>query len=201
MDDIQEKRDWLAESVGKRYVDCTLETFAATTSEQRKAKAAILEYVTSFPAMFASGTSLALIGPSGTGKDHLLVAALKEIRARAKGASVVYRDGLRLFAQCRESFHGRGESEEWIVAQYTRPHVFAISDPLPPRGPLSDYEQRVMYQILDRRYRECLPVLSTINVSNRKELDDRMGPQAADRLCGGAVVVKCNWASYRTRVT
>ncbi len=130
-----------------------------------------------------------------------MYATIKGIVERFKlpAGRVIYRDGLRLFSQFKSRFDDRNstDTEDSIVDSYIKPHLFAVSDPLPPKGSLSEYESRMWLRIVDGRYRDMRPTAATINVSSREELEDRMGAQAADRLCDEAFIVKCNWPSHR----
>jgi DNA replication protein DnaC len=194
-----EKTQFIDASIGRRYVDCDFANYKTSTPEQKAAVAKCREYVRDFRTNLERGFSLVLIGPKGTGKDHLMVAVVKRI---AMGfdipGKVVYRDGLTMFSEFRDAIR-TNVSEDTIVERYTRPRLLAVSDPVPPIGTLSEYEQRIWLRIVDGRYRNCLPIAATVNVQSRSELDGRMGPQAADRLCDSAVVVKCNWKSYRSK--
>lgn len=190
---------WLDQHVGKRYRDCTRDNFIISRPEQQQAVEACSEYVHNFPKHNVEGRSLVLYGPKGTGKDHLLVAVLRSIATRLNRAgAVVYRDGLSLFAEFRQAISDPTVSEERLIERFARrPMLLAISDPLPPSGSLSEFEQRTLLRVIDYRYRNCLPCAATLNVASRSELETRMGAQAADRLCDDAVMIPCNWPSYR----
>ena len=196
---------WILEAVGRRYHHCTIDGYEVQSDEQAKAVAQCRNYITRFGEHARNGVSLVFLGPKGTGKDHLMIAVVKAIclgypqdgdsRNRA-----VYRDGLRLFAEFRAAMNRTSNvDEDAIVAKYVQPRLLALSDPVPPAGELSEYEKRMILRIIDGRYRECLPMTATLNVKSRGELDHRLGPQAADRLCDDAVTVFCNWKSYRMR--
>lgn len=192
---------WLFKAIGRRYRDCHLDNFEATTQAQQEAVEACRQYLRDFKHdHLLAGRSIVFIGPKGTGKDHLMVATLRQLCYGFRDpGKVVYRDGLTLFAEFRSTMNNRNKSEDSVVDAYVRPAFFAMSDPLPPTGQLSEYEQRMLLRIVDGRYRECRGMAATLNVSSREELESRMGPQAADRLCEDAVIVRCNWESYRTR--
>ena len=192
---------WIDQQVGRRYVNCTFDNFDASGKDEAKKRAALsqcVEYVENFPKHYDAGRSLIFVGPKGTGKDHLMTATIKQICVNIKRpGKVTFADGLKLFAEFREAF-GTATTESMIVDKYTRPLLFAVSDPLPPKGCLSEHEQRMALRIIDARYRESKPMAMTINAANRKEISDRMGAQACDRLFDCAIVVRCVWESHRT---
>lgn len=191
---------FIDEAIGRRYVRCTFANFSTGPKEPAKKQAALeacRDYVENFSAHREAGRSLIIVGPKGTGKDHLLTATIREIAIRLKTpGKVVFRDGLRLFSEFRAAF-GTAVTEDAIVEKYIAPRLLAISDPLPPRGTLSEHEQRMALRIIDGRYRESFPLAVTINAVNRDEISERLGAQACDRLFDCAVVVRCVWESYR----
>jgi DNA replication protein DnaC len=191
---------YIDQQIGKRYTRCRLDTFecgGADAEAKRKAVTQCRDYVNNFNAHHEAGRSLVLIGPKGTGKDHLVSAVVREIARRlGRPGLVVFRDGLSLFAEVKGSYDSH-TSTDAIVEKYTKPVLLAISDPVPPVGALSQHDQSVILRIIDGRYRECLPLAVTVNCSTRAELSERLGPQATDRLFDCAIVVICNWATYR----
>ena len=202
--DIGSPTHWIDQAIGPRYERCTLGNFQTSFEGQRVAVEQCRDYVANFPRYASEGRNLLFIGPKGTGKDHLMVAVVREIcnrmPPRQSGARrrVVYRDGLVLFSEFRSMISSR-KNEDKLIEGYAEPHLLALSDPLPPAGSLSDYERRMMHRVIDARYRQLRPTTATINVANRAELDSRMTPQTSDRLCDFAIVVSCNWESYRQR--
>jgi len=191
---------YIDHQIGKRYVRCRLDTFDCSGDEpQAKCNAVVQcrDYVDAFREHHEAGRSLILIGPKGTGKDHLVSAVVREIAKRlGKPGAVVFRDGLSLFAEVKATYDDHTRTDD-VVEKYIRPVLLAISDPLPPVGALSQHDQSVILRIIDGRYRQCLPLAVTVNCSSRKEMAERLGPQATDRLFDCAVVVPCNWKSYR----
>jgi DNA replication protein DnaC len=190
---------YIDEQIGRRYTRCKLDNFD-TTGDKAEAKLQAVEecrsYVNFFAKHFEAGRSLVLVGPKGTGKDHLLSAVVREIARRiGRPGAVVFRDGLTLFAEIKEQYNTQAPID--LVAKYVSPMLFAVSDPVPPVGALSQHDQSMMLRIIDGRYRQCHPLAVTINCKSRQEINDRLGAQAADRLFDCAVVVGCNWESYR----
>lgn len=200
-DGAVEATHYIDQNVGRRYAGCSFENFETGPKEAAKkaeALAACVEYAANFRQHFEAGRSLILVGPKGTGKDHLLTATIRRIATNfGKPGKVMFRDGLKLFGEFRAAF-GTTQTEQSIVDKYITPALLAISDPLPPRGTLSEHEQRMALRIIDGRYREARPLALTINAVNRQEISDRLGVQACDRIFDCAVVVRCVWESYRT---
>jgi DNA replication protein DnaC len=196
-----EATHYIDQNVGRRYARCSFDNFATGPKESVKkteALAACVEYASNFRQHFDAGRSLILVGPKGTGKDHLMTATIRRIATNfGRPGKVMFRDGLKLFGEFRAAF-GTAQTEQSIVDKYIAPALLAISDPLPPRGTLSEHEQRMALRIIDGRYRESRPLALTINAVNRQEISDRLGVQACDRIFDCAIVVRCVWESYRT---
>jgi len=196
-----EATHYIDQHVGRRYARCSFDNFEVGPLEKAKKQAALdacVEYAANFREHFEAGRSLVIVGPKGTGKDHLLTATIRRIaKSFGRPGKVMFRDGLSLFSEFRAAF-GTETTEQSIIRRYIAPALLAISDPLPPRGMLSEHEQRMALRIIDGRYRESRPMALTINAANRKEIGDRMGVQACDRIFDCAVVVRCVWESYRT---
>ncbi|NLX55903.1 MAG: ATP-binding protein [Planctomycetaceae bacterium] len=202
---------------GERYAGCRFATFEVTTDAQREALASVQDFAGHLDDNLKAGANLILFGPKGTGKDHLLFSLMLygvihdgfSVLAVDSGyrclppepdkprRSISWTNGMDMFRRLRDSFGSGGDSESDWQTSYTRPDVLAISDPLPPVGALTDFQKAALFGILDVRYRRLRPVWLTANVASGAELDERLGPQNADRLRDGAVVVRCNWDSYR----
>jgi len=193
---------YIDEAVGRRYVGCTFANFDITGKDSAKKQDALwdaVDYAKRFREHYEAGRSLVFVGPKGTGKDHLMTAVIRQIASGWKQpGKVVFRDGLKLYAEFRGAF-GSHISEDQIIDKYIAPTLLSISDPLPPVGSLSEHEKRMALRIIDGRYRESKPMVVTINAVNRNEINDRLGAQATDRLFEDAIVVRCNWASHRVR--
>jgi len=196
-DEAEYRRETLARflrSVGERYVDCTLASFQATTDPQRAVLAKLKAYADSLVDEVRRGAGVVLYGPSGTGKDHLLI-GLGRLVAE-KGGNIRWANGADLFAEFRDAIGGNVTERE-IVDKYTAPRVLVLSDPLPPAGTLTEFQTSVLFRILDKRYRDRLPTWVSLNVADGREAEQRMGVALVDRLRDGSIVCHCNWQSFR----
>jgi len=195
---ISSRRRSVWEQRGRRYQNCTLENFETGGVE---AKIQVLEELRTYQdgvrEMIEAGCNLVLTGPVGTGKDHLLAALFEP--AIALGKTLVWTSGARLFARMRDRIEpiGRQESESRVLAEYQRPDVLVISDPMPLAGQLTQYQRAVLYAIVDERYNHCRAIWCSINARGRREADETIGSAIVDRLVDGALSLSCNWPSFR----
>lgn len=193
--EIAENRRRLVQLVGRRYAGATVENFIATTPEQQSVKRHVADYVDSLEDRVKTGSGLFLIGPPGTGKDHLVTAVL--MAAVAKGINVHWTDGMALFSAARDNIDSNRTEAAWLHA-YTKPTLLAISDPVPPVGEVKEgFQIATLFSIIDRRYRDMKPTLLTMNAASREEADNRTSANIIDRLADGAIVLRCSWESYR----
>lgn len=185
--------------MGRRYADCRLDNFELTENrlhrpKQREVVGRIQGVVDAVDAEIDAGRNVALFGPVGTGKDHLLAAMVRA--ACMAGRSVEWVNGVDLFGDVRDAIDSE-KAEAHLLSQWTAPDVLAISDPLPPWGPLTPFQAQILFRIVDRRYRDRKPVWITANFADGKEAGERLGVQVVDRIRDGAVQLYCAWPSYR----
>jgi DNA replication protein DnaC len=181
--------------VGPRYADCSFATFEATLPAQKMAAEAVKAYTAKIGEQLAKGSGLLLFGPAGSGKDHLLCAAAREVIDH--GHWVRWVNGRDMFGKFRDRMDEGDNSEGRLVAELIAAEILAISDPLPPSGTLSPYQADLLFRVIDGRYRAMRPTWATLNVTGGPEADQRMGAQIVDRLRHDAVAVHCDWPSHR----
>lgn len=196
----REKRArWAAfvEARGCRYADCRLENFIAQTQEQRKVKTAVRAFAAKLSEHIAAGDNVLLHGPCGTGKDHLVV-GLAWLAINA-GRTVEWRDGATLYSDWRDSIDAK-RSERAILDELKRPDVLMVSDPVPGRSAITDWQAEQLAKVMDARYNARRPVWVTANVSAPQYLDGLTIPRFADRLSeGNSLSLFMNWESWRQR--
>lgn len=172
--------------IGKRYSTATFATFSGETAAHVAALDAVQGYAKSIDDHATEGRGLLIHGPRGTGKDHLAVSALRE--CVAAGLTVAWVDGQEMFAAMRESI-GKDDAERWFSSSFLVSDVLLISDPVPPEGKITEFQQTTLWRIIDRRYRGMKLTWITANCKDGEELSQRLGPQLVDRLTDDAVVV------------
>jgi DNA replication protein DnaC len=197
---LRSRVDKLKSDRGRRYEGCNFDNYRIQNVEQQKAVDALKAYVAD-PSNVTNGKNVILYGPKGTGKDHLLMALSREV-ARKVGVCPLWFNGVDLHDILRaEAFNDTSRGRRWMFSNDDDERgtpVLWISDPLPPTGVLSEFQQTAMFGMIDHRYSAMLPTWLSINVADGDEASSRMGSQTVDRLRHDALVIHCNWPSHRT---
>jgi DNA replication protein DnaC len=180
---------------GKRYENCRLSNFETTTDAQRRVVDALTEYAKHIRQRVADGVGLILLGPSGSGKDHLLIAVAR--CAVYADISVAWTSGVRLFAEARAAIGADHGDPEEVVRQYTRAGVLMVSDMIPPSQRLTDFQAEIIYRIADHRYSNMQPTWLSVNASGPEWMETALGVPVVDRFAHGAISLACDWPSYR----
>ena len=190
----------LAKSIGERLSGSSFSNYQATTLAQQEAVSRCRRYADKFETAYKGGHNLMLLGPCGTGKDHLMVATIAMIVKRYPrlGNKIRFAWGNALTQRFQDAATGKSqENYSRLVELYSEPHLLCISDPAPASGDLSDFRKQVMVDLVDERYRRKKPIAMTINVANRSQLAERIGDATTDRILHGAMKVICDWPSFR----
>ena len=185
--------------VGYRYEEATFDSFERINKQQQCAVNSLVGYIDDYPEMENYGRGLILYGPRGTGKDHLLVATARQIIQRY-GKNILWVNGMCFFGDVRDLFSDHpGYCENDLVRPLTYADVLYLSDPAPLVGTITDTQARALFRVIDSRYRDYRNKTTwiSINVADPDEMNNRIGPQLADRLRHNAVCIRCNWPTYR----
>lgn len=179
--------------IGLRYARCEFANFEQRTDAHVKAVATLQS---ACRRLTKTSGGILFVGPPGAGKDHLAAAAAG-YAIRKHGLSVSWINGVEWYARQRDRINGPG-TEAAEVAKLVAPDVLLISDPIPPDTALTSYQAQMLYQVVDRRYRNLKATWATVNAKNKSDLASRLTGPIADRLNHDAAVIQCWWESYRT---
>jgi DNA replication protein DnaC len=176
--------------IPKRYEHCDFESYSTdltdgktwTAQHEQSLKRAKLEaqgFVQNYP---TTEKGLLLIGPSGVGKTHLAVAALKELIKR--GHEGLFCDYRELLKEIQASYNPASESTEMAVLEPIRTAELLVLDDLGASKP-SAWVLDIIGLVLNARYNERRMTILTTNY-----LDETGSNEGAQLPGGRRVVVK-----------
>jgi DNA replication protein DnaC len=176
--------------VPKRYEHCDFESYVTdlvdgktwTTQHSQSLKNANLVtqgFVRDYPGSAEKG--LLLMGPSGVGKTHLAVAALKELIHR--GHAGLFCDYRELLKEIQASYNPASESTEMSILEPIRTVEVLVLDDLGASKP-SAWVLDIIGLVLNARYNERRVTILTTNY-----LDEASNAEPAPRSPAGQRVV------------
>jgi DNA replication protein DnaC len=181
--------------VPKRYEHCDFESFSTdigSPQQQRSLQSAKLQvqgFLRDYP---SAEKGLLLIGPSGVGKTHLCVAALKELIRR--GHNGLFCDYRELLKEIQGSYNPASESTEMAILEPIRTVEILVLDDLGASKP-SDWVRDIVGIVLNARYNENKTTLITTNY-----LDNPQAEGEATRLPNGRLVAPIREDSLEQRI-
>jgi DNA replication protein DnaC len=175
-----------------RYAEASLDTFQASTLDQRRALKSCREYAAQVP----TPGGLFLIGPPGTGKTHLQAAICRAAIVRGGGSISARRvTPSDLVTEVRATWaKGSDDTEADVLRMYVRVTLLCLDDVGVGFG--TEAEQKTLFDVVNQRYEQQRPTLVASNLT-LEQIETAVGERVYDRLIEGAKVVVCNWPSHR----
>jgi len=208
---IQEQHLRNASGIPARYLECEFQNYAADFNPGLAAAKITLEkWAEQYP-LDASG--LLLVGPSGVGKTHLSVAAMK--RLIQKGIACLFCDYRELLKRIQNSYNPSVQATELEVLKPIFETEVVLLDDLGAVKP-SEWVWDTVSLILNSRYNEKRTTLITSNyldgpsaaadgvegarrAAREETLGDRIGERMRSRLFEMCRLVQLNGRDYRQR--
>lgn len=177
--------------VPKRYEHCDFESYVTDLADGKiwtaqhaqslkNARMLTQRFVAEYPVSSEKG--LLLMGPSGVGKTHLGVAALKELLKR--GHAGIFCDYRELLKEIQASYNPASESTEMKVLEPIRTTEILVLDDLGASKP-SAWVLDIIGLVLNARYNEKRVTILTTNYFDEAATSTEPAP----RLPGGQRVV------------
>jgi DNA replication protein DnaC len=186
--------------IPKRYEHCDFESYVVDLADGKtwtaqheqslkNVKLSVQGFLSSYP---AAEKGLLLIGPSGVGKTHLAVAALKELVRR--GHAGLFCDYRELLKEIQASYNPASESTEMGVLEPVRTTEVLVLDDLGASKP-SDWVRDIVGIVLNARYNEKRTTIITTNY-----LDTPQSEGEATRLPNGKLVAAIREDTLEQRI-
>lgn len=180
--------------IAERFKDRDFNNYIATTDGQRAALQIARAYADDFDEHWKAGTGLTFSGKPGTGKSHLAMAVISQIIQSLKSYGQ-YTTCMELIREVRNTWRKDSpESEMDVIARFSEVPLLVIDEIGVQYG--TDGEQTVLFEILDRRYREMMPSILLTN-QGAEGLRTFIGDRSFDRLRENSRWVAFEWDSFR----
>lgn len=179
-------------AIPARFIGRTLDNFNADTPDKERALQMARQYAETFDAQAKRGMGLIFSGKPGTGKSHLATAILQAIMPNHIG---LYITCMSLIRQVRATWRRDSEQSEGEVLQMLGDVSLLVLDEVGVQYG-TDGEQTILFDILDRRYRDMQPTIILTN-QDVKGLQEYIGERTFDRLREVSRLVTFDWESYR----
>jgi DNA replication protein DnaC len=179
-------------AIPKRFIGRTIESFIATTPEQRRAQAIARAYAGRFDELLDKGKGLIFGGGPGTGKSHLAGGILQAIFPKHVG---VYTTLMGMLFAIRDTYGKKGgRTEGEVIEELSSVPLLVLDEVGAQRG--TNEELLMLFEVMDRRYRRMLPVILITN-QDIEGLKTFVGERVQDRLLETSPWVSFTWDSYR----
>jgi DNA replication protein DnaC len=143
---------------------------------------------------------LVLIGGTGTGKTEMQCALANALMGI--GVACKYATLSDITLKIRQAWASKTAERDVISVYYDTP-VLIIDELSGARASggseegLSPREEALLEDLIDNRYRKNLKTVYAGNVPSRQHMEALLGPRVCSRAMDGAVVVVCDWPTWR----
>ena len=142
-------------------------------------------------ARIGTGFTLALIGNRGNGKTQIGVELIRALAFADKPKQSRFCSAMEFFMAIKAGYRNDSRSEAEVITDFQKPALL-VMDEVGKRSE-SEWENRLLYEMLNRRYND---LKDTLLISNQSEKEFRvaLGDSLVSRMSG---LIECKWGSYR----
>jgi DNA replication protein DnaC len=191
---------------GRRFKNASFDNYNTPRGEQRRVVERLQQIAADSKQLLDAGTNVLLYGTPGTGKDHLMVALLRETieqlaHWKFKGESSMYTSwnpvlwttGYTLIRKVNE------KKSDWrkLAQQKT---LLVVSDLVASGCDPAVWDLNGLHDFIDERWRNKSSIWATVNCKAVTELKSRFSAQIASRLLNCAITVPFFWPDYRSEM-
>jgi DNA replication protein DnaC len=178
-----------------RFRDKTLDNYIADTKDKKNALAIAKDYLENFPEYYKTGSSLIFSGKAGTGKSHIAIAIAQLLMPKYTALYLNAMDAIRMI---RDTWRKDSEQSESDVLNILGSIDLLVIDEVGVQSG-TENEQILMFDIINRRYRDSKPMIILTNL-DRNLFKDYMTERSFDRLRENGKWVTFNWESHRGKI-
>lgn len=153
-------------------------------------------------AKIRKGTTVALLGPRGTGKTQAAVEVIRRVCADStpeKPRSTLYTTAAEIFQFIRSSYGPeRRITEQVAISRFITPGLLVIDELQEAKG--SDFEKQMLTLIMDKRYGFMRGTIFIANLEP-KAFFANVGSSIQDRMDEGGGHLVFKWQSFRTQTS
>lgn len=183
--DLRRRQRIGAAGIPRRYFPhCRLEHFYDRNSGALiAAKQRVREFSDSWMPGANKGRGLLLVGPCGSGKTHLAVAAILEIIDGAKPGKLLFRNFQDLIQEIQASFDSDHVPSKSEILRPLLEADLLVLDELGSQKP-SLFVQDILYYIINTRYNDERTTIFTTNLGEdtKPTLNENIGVRLRSRL-------------------
>jgi len=140
------------------------------------------------------GSTCAIIGLRGTGKTQLATYCAYQLLQNID-RTIRYCTAMDFLVDIKSTFgHRDGPTESSVIAEYAKPS-FLVIDEFDKRSE-TDWENNLLFYLLDRRYRS---MKDTLLISNHgpRNFATSIGDSLVSRMNETGSIYTCDWESFR----
>ena len=183
--DLRKRQRFAAAGIPKRYEHCSLTTFREKLPALKVARERVQEFVDLWPNT-GEGRGLLLMGPCGSGKTHLAVAALTEIILSGKAGRLLFSNFQDLIQEIQASFDSDQVPSKSEILRPLLEADLLVLDELGSQKPTT-FVQDILYYVINTRYNEERATIFTTNYTDSADakeetLTQRIGTRLRSRL-------------------
>lgn len=192
------QRVWEQSGISVNDIDKTFTNFETWNNEIKNMKDKTTSYYLQFENIKVDrNNSILLSGKSGCGKTHLSLALANNLM-KNKAVAVVYMPYRDTVTKIKQNMLD-AEYYKKILSKYQNADVLLIDDLC--KGKVNDSDVNIMFEIINHRYLNHLPLIISTEFDQRKllDFDEAIGSRIYEMCKGYVAEIKGEGNNYRLR--
>ncbi|MDP4144908.1 MAG: ATP-binding protein [Bacillota bacterium] len=191
------KNIWTASGINPSNSNLSFSSYKAYNSITMKAKNAAAKYYMEFNNIKnTKANSIAFLGQVGSGKTHLSLAL--GINLLNKGIAAVYMPYRDVITKLKQNIMDE-EYYNSTLSKYKHAKVLIIDDLY--KGKITESDINIMFEIINYRYLNCLPIIISSECVSEKllDFDEGVGSRLLEMCKDRIVEIKGSENNYRLK--